>query len=152
MSSTDPSIGSSIDGVPTYTGGGDPAGRFTDYKPAWLDNLADDVTIEGSLLDGAAQGVDTVRKIVGAIRPLYEHQEFNFAGPWGDDRFLEDYTAQVHGEPIACVVLVTLNSSGQAQHIAANYRPCSSLLLLSCLLGERFAGTPYSKYFLVGES
>ena len=32
-------------------GGGDPAGRFTDYYPAWLDNLADDATVEGSLLD-----------------------------------------------------------------------------------------------------
>ena len=152
MSSTDASVSSSIDGAPTYTGGGDPAGRFTDYTPAWLDNLADDVTIEGSLLDGAAQGVDAVRNIVGAIRALYDDQEFNFVGPWGDDRFLEDYTAQVRGEPIACVVLVTLNSAGQAQHIAANYRPRSSLLLLSRLLGERFAGTPYSKYFLAGES
>ena len=152
MSSTDATISSSIDGAPTYMGGGDPAGRFTDYKPAWLDNLADDVTIEGSLLDGAAQGADAVRKIVGAIRALYDHQEFSFAGPWGEDRFLEDYTAQVRGEPIGCVVLVTLNSAGQAQHIAANYRPRGSLLLLSRLLGEGFAGTPYAKYFLASES
>ena len=57
-----------IDGVPTYVQGGDPAGRFTDYYPVWLDNLADDVTIEGSLLDGAALGPDAVRTIVGAIR------------------------------------------------------------------------------------
>ena len=152
MSSTDATISSSIDGAPTYMGGGDPAGRFTDYKPAWLDNLADDVTVEGSLLDGAAQGADAVRKIVGAIRALYDHQEFSFAGPWGEDRFLEDYTAQVRGEPIGCVVLVTLNSAGQAQHIAANYRPRGSLLLLSRLLGEGFAGTPYAKYFLASES
>ena len=133
-------------------GGGDPAGRFTDYTPAWLDNLADDVTIEGSLLDGAAQGVDAVRKIVGAIRTLYEHQEFNFAGPYGDSGWLEDYTAHVRGEPIGCAVLVTSNAAGQAQHIAANYRPRSSLLLLSRLLGEKFAGTPYAKYFVPGEA
>ena len=30
----------------TYTGSGDPA--LADYYPAWLDNLADDVTLEGS--------------------------------------------------------------------------------------------------------
>jgi hypothetical protein len=58
-------------------GGGDPAGRYTDYYPAWLDHLADDVTIEGSLLDGAAQGAEAVRMIVGTIRDLYEQQEFN---------------------------------------------------------------------------
>jgi hypothetical protein len=68
MSSTDLSTNSSTDGVPTYIGGGDPAGRFTDYYPAWLDHLADDVTIEGSLLDGAAQGAEAIRMIVGTIR------------------------------------------------------------------------------------
>jgi len=136
------------DGVPTYTQGGDPAGRFSHYYPAWLENLADDVTIEGSLLDGAAVSPDAVRTIVGAIRTLYEHQQFNFAGPWGDSSFLEDYTAQVRGEPIGCVVLVTRNGAGQAQSIAANYRPRRSLLLLSRLVGEKLAGTPYAKYFL----
>jgi len=136
------------DGTPTYVGVGDPAARFTDYYPAWLDNLADDVTIEGSLLDGAAQGPEAVRTIVVAIRDLYERQEFNFAGPYGDNGFLEDYIAQVRGEPIGCAVLVTRNAAGQTQHIAANYRPRSSLLLLSRLLGDKLAGTPYAKYFL----
>jgi len=140
-----------IDGTPTYVGVGDPATRFTDYYPAWLDNLADDVTIEGSLLDGAAQGPEAVRTIVVAIRDLYEHQEFNFAGPYGDNGFLEDYIAQVRGEPIGCAVLVTRNAAEETQHIAANYRPRSSLLLLSRLLGEKLAGTPYAKYFLTGE-
>jgi hypothetical protein len=140
------------DGAPTYIGGGDPAGRFADYYPAWLDNLADDVTIEGSLLDGAAQGAEAVRAIVGTIRTLYDHQEFNFAGPYADGGWVEDYTAHVRGEPIGAVVLVTRNAAGQTQHIAANYRPRSSLLLLSRLLGEKFAGTPYARYFLASES
>jgi hypothetical protein len=146
------STDSATDGVPTYLGGGDLAGGFADYYPAWLDHLADDVTIEGSLLDGAAQGADAVRMIVGTIRALYEQQEFNFAGPWGDNSFLENYTARVRGEPIGCVVLVSRNAAGQTQHIAANYRPRSSLLLLSRLVGEKFTGTPYATYFLAGES
>ena len=33
----------------TYLGSGGPA--LTGYYPAWLDNLADDATVEGSLLD-----------------------------------------------------------------------------------------------------
>jgi hypothetical protein len=85
------------DGTPTYMGAGDPAGKYSDYYPEWVDNLADDVTIEGSLLDGAAEGPEAVRTIVGTIRTLYEHQGFNFA----DNDWLEDYTAQVNGEPIA---------------------------------------------------
>jgi len=95
-----------------------------------MDNLADDVTVEGSLLDGAVQGADPVRTFIGTIRTMYDGQEYNYAGPWGDNSFLEDYTAQVRGEPIGCVALVTRNAAGQTQHIAANYRPRSSLLLL----------------------
>ena len=101
---------------------------------------------------GAVQGADAVRTIIGAIRTLYDRQEFNFAGPWGDNSFLEDYTAQVRGEPIGCIALVTRNAAGQTQHIAANYRPRSSLLLLSRLLGEKFAGTPIGEHFLAGEA
>jgi hypothetical protein len=142
----------STDGVPTYTQGGDPDGTYADYYPAWIENLADDVTIEGSLLDGAALGPDAVRTIIGAIRTLYEHQEFNFAGAYRENSWLEDYTAQVRGEPIGCAVVVTKNAAGQTQHVAANYRPRSSLLLLSRLVGEKVAGTPYAKYFVASES
>lgn len=136
----------------TYLRSSDPARNLTDYYPSWLDNLADDVTIEGSAMDGVADGPEAVRTILVAIRTLYEYQEFNFVGPVGDNGILEDYTAQVHGEPISCVVLVTRNAAGQTQHIVANYRPRSSLLLISRLVGEKFAGTPYAKYFLASES
>ena len=141
------------DGSPTYLGGGDPSRRFTNYYPAWLDNLAEDVTIEGSLLDGAAQGPEAVRAIVGALRSLYDRQEFNFAGPYGDQNgWIEDYIAEVSGQPIACAVLVSRDAEGHTRHIAANYRPRSSLLLLSRLTGEKLAGTPYARYFARTES
>jgi hypothetical protein len=66
--------------------------------------------------------------------------------------WLEDYTAGVRGEPIGNVTVVTRNAAGQAQRIVGNYRPRSTLLLLSRLIGEHFAGTPYGKHFLVSES
>jgi hypothetical protein len=138
------------DVLPTYLGRGDPA--LAHYYPRWLDNLADDATVEGSLLDGAVQGAEGVRSIVVAIRSLYDRQEHRFAGPYGDGGFLEDYVAQVRGEPIGCVVLVTRNAAGQTQHVVANYRPRSSLLLLSRLLREKFAGTPYAEHFAASES
>jgi hypothetical protein len=72
----------------------------------------------------SAQGADAVRTIVGTIRTLYERQEFNFTGPYGDDGWVEDY---------------------------ANYRPRSSLLLLSRLVGEKLVGSSYAKYFLTSE-
>jgi hypothetical protein len=140
------------DAVPTYLGRGDPAGRFAGYAPAWVDNLAGDVTLEGSMLDGAVQGAVAVRALIGAARRLYDRQDVNFAGPWGDNGFIEDYTAEVHGRPLGAVHLITFNADGQAQHIAANYRPLSSLMFFSRLLRETFAGTPYAERFLAGEA
>ena len=140
-----------------YLGSCDPARRLTlfdgsevgrtDYRPVWVSHLADDVTIEGSAMNGVVQGAEAVRSIVTYIRTLYDSQEFNFAGPYGENGFLEDYTAQVRGEQIGNVVLVTRNAAGQAQHIVANYRPRKTLLLVSRLVGEHFAGTPYGEHF-----
>jgi hypothetical protein len=45
------------------------------------------------------------------------------------------------------VVLVTRNAAGQAQHIVANYRPRNTLLLVSRLIGEHFADSPYGEHF-----
>jgi hypothetical protein len=133
--------------VTRFDGVSVPAGE---YRPVWIDSLADDVTIEGSAMNGVVQGADEVRSIVSYIRTLYDSQEFNFAGPYGGDNFLEDYTARVQGETIGNVVLVTRNAAGQAQHIVANYRPRSTLLLMSRLIGEHFAGTTIGEHFAAG--
>jgi hypothetical protein len=147
MSSTDVSNHHPADGVPAYLEDDRPA--ITGYYPLWVDKLADDATVEGSLLNGAAQGADAVRTIVLAIRDLYERQDHHYAGPCGDAGFLEDYTAVVRGgEPIGCVVLITSDADGKTQRVVAGYRPLNAAMFLSRLLAERFAGTPYAKYFL----
>ena len=43
---------------------------------------------------------------------------------------------------------ITTAEPGSAQHIAASYRPRETLLLLSRLVGEHFAGTPIGEHFL----
>ena len=132
----------------TYWGSGDPAKRRTDYTPGWLGELAVDVTMEASVTDGIVRGPEAVRAILSFARTLYEYQEFNFVGAYGDDGFVEDYTSQVHGEPIGSIVVVRFNEAGQAQHIVINHRPLRSVLLWSRLMGEHFAGTQYTTYFL----
>ena len=124
-----------------------PPDRLANYYPAWLDNLADDVTIEGSAMDGFVQGAEAVRTVLVQIRALYDYQEFHFAGPYGDNGWLEEYSAGVRGEPIGNVTLVTRDAAGQAQQIVGNYRPRSTLLLLSRLVGKHFADTPYGEHF-----
>jgi hypothetical protein len=64
-------------------------------------------------MNGVARGAEAVRSIVTCIRTLYDDQEFNFAGPYGENGFLEDYTARVRGEQIGNVVLVTATPPGR---------------------------------------
>ncbi len=110
----------------TYMESGDPDRRLTDYYPAWLDNLANNVTLEGSATGGFVQGAEAVRTVLVQIRALYDYQKFNFVGPYGDNGWLEDYTAGVCSEPMGNITLVTRNAGRQAQHIVGNYRPLSS--------------------------
>jgi hypothetical protein len=132
----------------TYLGSGDASRHRRDYRPEWLDNLADEVTMEGSVLTGIAEGPEAVRAILGFARTLYEYQEFNYVGPYGDHGVVEDYTSVVRGEPIGSVVVVRFNEAGQAARIVVNHRPLGSVLLWSQLMGEHFAGTRYAQYFL----
>jgi hypothetical protein len=136
----------------TNMASGDPNPQLAGYYPAWLDNLADDVTLEGSAMDGFVQGPEAVRAVLVSIRGLYDYQKFNFAGPYGENDWLEDYTAGVSGKPIGNFTVVKRNAAGQAERIVGNYRPRSTMLLLSRLVGERLAGTPYGKHFLASEA
>jgi hypothetical protein len=117
------------------------------YYPLWLDNLADDVTLEAAAMDGTAQGADDVRAILVSAREVYEQQEFNYAGPCGESSFLEDYSSYVRGMPTYVVVLVSFNASGQTQHVVVNHRPRSAMLQFSRLMLEKFAGTPHAKHW-----
>jgi len=92
-----------------------------DYYPQWLNNLADDVTLEAAAMDGTAHGAEDVRSIVVTAKELYENQEFSYAGPCGDNGFLELYTTDVRVVPTRVVVVVTFNDRGQTQEIVVNH-------------------------------
>jgi hypothetical protein len=136
----------------TDSGSGDPARSLADYYPVWLDNLADNVTLEGSAMDGFVQGAEPVRTVLVSIRALYDYQEFNSVGPYGENGWIEDYTAGIRGKPIGNITLITHNAAGEAQRIVGNYRPRSTLQLLSRLIGEKFAGTSIGEHFATGGS
>ena len=77
----------------------------------------------------------------------YEFQEFRYAGPCGQTSFLEDYTSAVRSMPLYVIVLVVFNTAGKAQRLVVNHRPRSSVLLLSRVMLDRFAGTPLAKHW-----
>lgn len=132
----------------TYLGSGDVSAHRTDYTPEWLGNLADDVTLEAAVMNGIARGPEAVRAILSFARTLYDYQEFNVIGQYGEGDFVEDYVATVHGKPIGSVVVIRYDEAGKVSNIVINHRPLSSVLLWSDLMAEHFAGTEYARYFL----
>lgn len=136
--------------TPTETN--DPTRKPTGYYPWWLDNLADDVTGEGAAMQGVVHGAEQVRKVVLDARTLYEHQEFQFTGDYGENGFIEEYTCLIKGEPTRVVVTVTRNAAGKAQRLVVNHRPRSSVMLFARAMGEKYAGTPLADYFITSES
>jgi len=118
-----------------------------EYYPKWLDNLADEVTLEAAAMDDVARGAKDVGAVMVVARQQYENQVFSYAGPCGDYGFVEDYTAEVRGVPTRVIVLVTYNAAGQTQRIVVNHRPRSALLSFSRLMLEKFAGTPLAKHW-----
>jgi hypothetical protein len=135
----------------TSNEGSDRATKRTGYYPWWLDNLADDVTGEGAAMQGILQGAEWVHKLVTDARTLYENQQFQFTGDYGENGFLEEYTCKIQGQPTSVVVTVKRNAAGQAQHLVVNHRPRSSVILFARLMGEKYAGTPLAKYFMSDE-
>ncbi len=134
------------------SGNSGPGDNRSHYYPWWLDNLADDVTGEGAAMQGVLHGADSVRKLVLDARAVYQNQEFQFTGDYGERGFIEEYTCQIQGEPTRVVVTVTKNDEGKAQHLVVNHRPRSSVLLFARVMGKRYAGTHLAQYFITTES
>ncbi|MFH9969581.1 hypothetical protein ACH4PR_51590 [Streptomyces mirabilis] len=138
--------------MPNAESGGPGGRQGLSYYPWWLDNLAEDATLEGGAMNGTARGAEAARAIVVKARELYEFQDFSFTGDFGNNGFLEIYNASVQGEPLKVVVTVTRNAAGQAQNLAVLHRPRNSLLLFSRLMHEKFAGARLAEHFLADKS
>ncbi|MDT5080641.1 MAG: hypothetical protein QOJ80_5278 [Mycobacterium sp.] len=116
-----------------------------DYYPHWLDNLADDVILQGAVFNGELRGAEQVGKMLSFARSLYAFQDFRFFGMRGD-LFLEDYRSRIRGSEayhpsgveIYNFVVVYFNDAGETSQLVMNHRPQSAALLFSSLLTEHF--------------
>jgi hypothetical protein len=133
-----------------YSCRGDP--DLKSYYPEWVKNVADDATLEGTMLDGVIVGREGLQSVVLKIKELYDRQDFVSVGPYGDNDWIEEYVAEIHGKPLGCILLVKFNDSGQAHHIVASYRPRTTVNYFANLLADEFAGTPIEEHFRSSES
>ena len=116
-----------------------------EYYPHWLDNLAEDVILQGAVFNGELRGADDVGKMLSFARSLYAFQDFRFYGMRGD-LFLEDYRSRIRGTEayhpagveIYNFVVVYFNDEGETSQLVMNHRPQSAALLFSSLLTKHF--------------
>jgi hypothetical protein len=115
------------------------------YYRHWLDNLADDVVLQGAVFNGELRGAEQVGRMLSFARSLYAFQDFRFYGMRGE-LFLEDYKSRITGSEayqpggveIYNFVVVYFNETGQTCQLVMNHRPQSAVLLFSSLLAKHF--------------
>jgi len=124
--------------LPQFLGSGDPA--LKNYYPAWVNNMADDATVEGSMLNGVVR-VGTPSGQSCSLFARYTNTR-NSSSPaptatTASSRTTSPGRRRAHG----CVVLVTRNAGGRPAR--RRELPATQLAAaLFPLLREKFAGTP----------
>src|ERR1700761_533108 len=132
--------------------------QHLNYYPHWLDNLADDVILQGAVFNGELRGADNVGKMLSFARSLYAFQDFRFYGKRGD-LFLEDYRSRIRGTEayhpggveIYNFVVVYFNDAGETSQLVMNHRPQSAALLFSSLLTKHFVDAFDPRLFYDGD-
>jgi hypothetical protein len=120
-----------------------------DGPPPWLAKLAEDATLEATVLKRPVEGKANILALLKQAMPLYDFQDFTYRGDFGADFFMESYRAEIQGVPIECSVLVHMNAQGEADSILINHHPLDAALLFSRLMWER-AGDGFRDLYLTG--
>ncbi|HEX4360577.1 MAG TPA: hypothetical protein VH141_23800 [Pseudonocardia sp.] len=105
------------------------------HDPWFLRNLAPDVVLAGSVMNGSLRGAEAVAAQIRAVIGLYRDFASVYELELGNRR-VNEYTAVVEGRKLTGVGTFHLNDRGQVDEIVVNHRPPSGALTVSRLLGE----------------
>jgi hypothetical protein len=107
--------------------------------PIWITRLAENATLEATVLKRPVQGRADIMAIIKHAASLYEreHHVHSYRGEIGNGLFMESYRSRIQGEPIQGLVVAHLNEQGEVDSVVINHRPLKSMLLFSKLMWER---------------
>ena len=105
--------------------------------PLWLTSLAENATLEATVLKRPIEGRADILYVIKHAVSLYEFQHHSYKGMIGDGLYLESYRSQIQGMPIETVVVAHMNDQGETDSVVINHRPLNAMLLFSRLMGER---------------
>jgi hypothetical protein len=105
--------------------------------PLWLAKLAENATLEATVLKRPVEGRADILSVIKHAVTLYEFQHHTYKGEIGNGLYLESYRSQIQGMPIETVVVAHLNEQGEADSVVINHRPLQAAQLFSNLMWER---------------
>lgn len=105
--------------------------------PFWLANLAENATLEATVLKRPVEGRADILSVIKHAVSLYEFQQHSYKGEIGSGLYMESYRSQIQGMPIETLLMAHLNERGEADSVVINHRPLKAALLFSNLMWER---------------
>ncbi|WP_269503061.1 hypothetical protein [Burkholderia sp. IMCC1007] len=108
-----------------------------DAPPLWLATLADNATLEATVLKRPIDGRADILSVIKHAVSLYEFQQHAYKGMVGSHLYLESYRSSIRGVPIETVVVAHMNDQGQTDPVVINHRPLDAALLFSASMRER---------------
>lgn len=104
--------------------------------PLWLARLAENATLEATVLKRPIEGRADILSVIKHAVSLYEFQQHSYKGEIGNGLYMESYRSQIQGVPIETVVVAHLNEQGETDSVVINHRPLRAALLFSKRMGE----------------
>lgn len=105
--------------------------------PFWLARLAEDATLEATVLKRPVEGRADILSVIKHAVSLYEFQHHSYKGETGNGLYMESYRSQIQGMPIETLLVAHLNEQGEADSVVINHRPLNAAMLFSKLMWER---------------
>ncbi|MFM0088806.1 hypothetical protein PQR46_17975 [Paraburkholderia sediminicola] len=105
--------------------------------PLWLAKLAENATLEATVLKRPVEGRADILSVIKHAVSLYEFQHHSYKGEIGNGLYIESYRSQIQGMPIETVLVAHLNERGEADSVVINHRPLKAAQLFSNLMWER---------------
>ena len=105
--------------------------------PLWLARLAENATLEATVLKRPIEGRADILSVIKHAVSLYEFQHHSYKGEVGNGLYMESYRSQIQSVPIETVVVAHMNEQGETGSVVINHRPLNAALLFSKLMGER---------------
>ena len=105
--------------------------------PLWLARLAENATLEATVLKRPIEGRADILSVIKHAISLYEFQHHSYKGEISNGLYMESYRSQIQGVPIETVVVAHLNEQGETDSVVINHRPLNAALLFSKRMWER---------------